>query len=159
RERHADDGPADGGRPCLFRQRDRCRTGLARRGCPMALPVAPSPAGVPLHLVLPPGRTGETTHPLVRRLAAGYVVLQKSGAIVRLWPTPQALLDDKSAIGQVMVDHFQEAATAAGSLARAAVHNAMQEAMEFLEGPDTRTAAGYADAILQRLEWARGPRT
>jgi hypothetical protein len=99
---------------------------------------------------------------LVRRLAAGYlecVVLQKSAAIVRLWPTTQALLDCNSAAVQAMVDHFQEAATAAGPLARAAVHNALQEATELLEGLDKSTAADYADAILQRLEWARGPRT
>lgn len=123
------------------------------------------PAADRLHLVLPPCRTpsatGGTTHPLVRRLAAGYLeclVLQKSASIVALWPTPQALLDDRGEVVQVMIDHFQEAATAAGPLARAAVHNALQEAVELPEGPDEGTAAGYADAILQRLEWDRGPR-
>ena len=61
----------------------------------------------------------------------------------RLWPTPQALLDDRGEVVQVMVDHLQEAATAAGPLDRAAVHNALQEAAELLEGLDGRTAAAW----------------
>ena len=100
-------------------------------------------------------------HPLVCKLAAGYLelaVLGKAAAIVALWPTPQHLLDSSSPIVAVMVEHFAEAADAARHLARVAVHDGMKEAQSLLPGLDARAAAGYADAILQRLEWARGPR-
>lgn len=119
-----------------------------------------SPQEVPsrfLHL-----RIDGSDHPLVCKLAAGYLellVLGKAAAIVALWPTPQHLLDSKSPIVAVMVEHFAEAADAARHLARAAVHNGMKEAQALLPGLDARTAAEYADAILQRMERARGPRT
>jgi len=130
------------------------------------VPFAPSPSDASdwappqgfLQLRVPDG----AAHPLVCKLAAGYLelrVLRKATAIVAIWRTPQDLLDSRSSIVDALVEHFREAADAARHLARSAVHDGMKEAQALLPGLHTRTAADYADAILQRLEWARGPRT
>lgn len=89
----------------------------------------------PAVATLPLKVSTDPRHPLLQRLAAGYLeilILQKSQTFAALWPEPGDLLTRATPVRDLLIEHVREAFQAAGPLARGAVLAAMDEAAELL---------------------------